>query len=123
MEADITYLNGRTEMYANKARSQEPSFRKGDKVYLVRKNIKTKQPNSKLDYKKLGPYEIKDKKGLVMYKLQLPIRSRVHLVFYILLLKPALENVEVSNELVEPMNEPDVYNIERILRTRTSANS
>ena len=57
-----------------------------------------------------------------MYKLQLLIGSRVYLVFYISLLKPALEDSKVSNEQVEPVNELDVYNVERILKVRTSAN-
>ena len=58
-----------------------------------------------------------------MYKLQLLIGSRVHLVFYILLLKLALENNKVSNKQVELVNELNIYNVECILKVRTSANS
>lgn len=38
-----------------------PSFKKGDEVYLARKNIKSKRPSEKLDYKQLGPFKIKRK--------------------------------------------------------------
>ena len=43
----------------------EPLLKKGDKVYLLRKNIKTKRLSNKLDFKKLKPFEIiKEIKGI-----------------------------------------------------------
>ena len=56
-------------------------------VYLLRKNIKIKRPSDKLDYTKLGPFTIRNKLGLVIYKLILPKETKIHSVFYILLLE------------------------------------
>ena len=38
-----------------------------DKVYLLQRNIKTKQLSNKLDYKKLKLFKITEVKGLVNY--------------------------------------------------------
>ena len=57
-------------------------------VYLLRKHIKTKRPSDKLNYIKLGPYKIVKKLGPVTFKLKIPEGIRIHLVFYISLLKP-----------------------------------
>ena len=45
-------------MYYNKKHSVGPTLKKGDKVYLLQKNVVTKRPSDKLDHKKLGPFEI-----------------------------------------------------------------
>jgi hypothetical protein len=39
--------------YVNKKRLKELTLEEEDKVYLLYKNIKTKQPSNKLDYKKI----------------------------------------------------------------------
>ena len=49
-----------------------PMLKEGEKVYLLRKNIKTQRLNNKLDHKKLGLFEIIEAKGLVNYRLKLP---------------------------------------------------
>jgi hypothetical protein len=41
-------------------------------VYLLRKHIKIKRLSNKLDYTKLGSYKIKEKLGLVTFKLAIP---------------------------------------------------
>jgi len=73
-----------------------------------------------LDFKKLGLYKIVVKKLLVNYKLRLPKRSRLHLVFYMLLLKAVLKGAALSYKEIELENELDVYNVERILNSRIS---
>jgi hypothetical protein len=47
-------------------------LKKKDKVYLIQRNIQTKQPSTKLDYKKLKLFKIKKIMGPVNYKLVLP---------------------------------------------------
>jgi ribosomal protein L11 len=73
--------------YYNTKRSIELTLKKRDKVYLLRKNIKTKRLSDKLNNKKLRLFEIKEVKRLVNYKLRLLKSINIYLVFYILLLK------------------------------------
>jgi hypothetical protein len=53
----------------------------------LRKNIIIKQLSDKLDYKKLRLFKIIKTKGLVNYCLKLPKIIKIHLVFYVSLLK------------------------------------
>jgi hypothetical protein len=94
--------------------------RKGIKYTYSKKNIKTKQLSSKLDFKKLRLYKIVAKKLLVNYKLQLPKGSRLHLVFYMSLFKLTLLGVAVSNKELQLNHELDVYNVKRILDSKVS---
>ena len=65
------------------------SLKEGDKVYLLRKNIATKQLSDKLDHKKLRLFKITEVKSLVNYRLKLPKTIKIHPVFYISLLELA----------------------------------
>ena len=81
-------------------------------VYLLRKNIRTKWPSNKLDHTKLGPFRIQEKLGLVTFRLELLAHMRIYLVFHILLLELAPENVRrepvhIDEETQEPLYEVD----------------
>ena len=75
--------------YQNKRRKIVPQLKKGDKVYLFTKNLKTRTPSKKLDYIKVGLFFIKAVKGLQNFELELPKDARIHPVFYISLLESA----------------------------------
>jgi Chromo (CHRromatin Organisation MOdifier) domain len=92
----------------------------GDRVYLLQKHIKTKRPSSKLDFKKLGPYEIEQRTSTVNYRLKLLKGSRIHPVFHVSLLEKALEGIATSVEDIQPKESPNIYNVERILASRVS---
>ena len=77
-------------LYYNTGRSIGPTLKKGDRVYLLRKNIATARLSDKLDYRKLGPFKIAEVKGLVYFKLKLLKSINIYLIFYILLLKLVL---------------------------------
>jgi hypothetical protein len=83
--------------HANKKRTAGPVLKKGDKVYLWRRNITTKQKSQKLDFLKIRPFEIKDVKGPVNYKLYLPKGIRIHPIFHISLLEPANPETPLNN--------------------------
>ena len=51
-------MNERSIVYVNRKRNIELTLKERDKVYLLKKHIKMKQLSMKLDFKKLGPFEI-----------------------------------------------------------------
>ena len=63
VQADLDFINQHTVYYYNAHHGKEPNLKKGDRVYLLRRNIATKRPNEKLDFKKLGPFTILEKKN------------------------------------------------------------
>ena len=94
----------------------EPEFKEGDKVYLLRKNVKTKWPSDKLDYKKLGPFKIDKKIESVNYKLKLLKIMEIYPVFHILLLEPAppgISTIPVTE--IQQLDLQKEYEIETIL--------
>ncbi len=87
-------------------------------VYLLRRNIKTKRPSDKLDHTKLGLYKIIKKLGPVIYRLEMPEGMRIHLVFYILLLEPALSNAKPGPVEINKETQEARYEIEQIMGSK-----
>jgi hypothetical protein len=112
----LVFFTKKTILYYNVYRNIEPILKKRNRVYLIRRNIQTKQPSTKLDHKKLGPFKIKRITGLVNYKLVLPRTINIHPVFHISLLElvllGALPAPITEIDLVNPNTE---YEIEKIL--------
>jgi hypothetical protein len=113
LQEELTFLNARMTHYANKKRLKGPTLQEGDKVYLLRRNIKTKRPSEKLDWKKIGPFKIKKKLSDFNYELQLPAKTRIHPVFHVSLLEPAPRQAQLATDIeIEPAQE---YEVEKIL--------
>ena len=85
----IAQRNLTTSKAANKLRIKGPTFKEGDKVFLLRQNLKTRRLCRKLDNLRVGLFEILEKIGLVNYKLRLPLGMKVHPIFHKKLLEPA----------------------------------
>ena len=60
----------------------------GDLVRLSTNNLKTSRPCRKLEFKRVGPFEVLEKRSDVSYRLKLPESMRVHPVFHVSLLSP-----------------------------------
>ena len=56
-------------------------YKINDKVWLLNRNIKTKKPSKKLNYKTIGTYKIKKLVGS-SYQLDLPTSMKIHDVFH-----------------------------------------
>ena len=69
-----------------------------------------------MDFKKLGLYEVLKKIRLVNFRLQLPKRLQLHLMFHISLLKPATELTSLATDKeIQPENDLDVYKVKKLL--------
>ena len=70
-------------------------------MWLLYKNFKSRCLSKKLDYIKLGLYRIKNKLLEVIYRLDLPVKMKIYLVQYIVILKLTVGEIK-----------PPVYKIE-----------
>jgi hypothetical protein len=91
-------------------------LKKRDKIYLIQRNIQTKQPSTKLDYKKLGLFKIKRIIRPINYKLVLPKTINIYPVFHISFLEPVPLGVLLAPVTkIEPVNPNAEYKIKEIL--------
>ena len=111
----INQQNKRTTKNTNKRRKLGPQLKKGDKVYLLIKNLRSKRLSKKLDYIKVRPFLIKEVKGIINYKLNLPTNTKIHPVFYILLLKLVDPNILIQNAFYFEVEEETEYKVKKIL--------
>lgn len=98
-KANILAAQEKYSYYANRRRLQSPQFEPGDKVWLLRRNIRTMRPCDKLDARKLGPFVVDSKIGSVAYKLLLPDSMKIHPVFHVSLLERYYENQLASRDV------------------------
>jgi transposase InsO family protein len=96
-------------------------FKKGDKVWLDSRNLKTIY-HKKMKPKREGPFLITEVLGPVTYRLQLPASWRIHNVFHAALLRRYKENEIYGENFTEPPAEleegEEVYEVETILNHR-----
>jgi len=111
--------------HADLHRISGTSLEVGDFVYLNRKNINTRRPSSKLDYKLLGPFPIIEKVNPVAFRLQLPATMKIHPVFHRSLLEKAtLSDIPDRTQLDTPQIEAEStveYEINKILNSRINS--
>jgi len=90
MRENMEAAQRRMVKYFNqKVAEKEPTFKVGDWVMVNAKNIKTRRPTKKLDYKLRGKFRIKRPIGTNAYELELPPSTgKIHPVFQISLLEP-----------------------------------
>ena len=96
-------------------------FKKGDKVWLDSRNLKTIY-HKKMKPKREGPFSITDVLGPVTYRLKLPASWRIHDVFHAGLLRLYKENEVYGKNFTEPppnlAEGEEVYEVETILNHR-----
>ena len=78
--------------YYDQKVSKGLDLKEGNKVYLLTKNFESKWPSKKLDYIKMGPFKIINKVTEVIYRLDLLLKIKIHLVYYIAILEPVYKN-------------------------------
>ena len=115
LQNNIDFMNLQASVYYNKCHKDRPTLKRGEKVYLLHRNIKTKQPSQKLNHQKIRPFTIEKQTGPVNYQLRLPESIKhLHPVFHISLLEPAPQDAQtVENVEIE---EDDEYEVEKVLK-------
>jgi transposase InsO family protein len=121
IENEIEWKMRKIQERYNKRRTDAPSLKEGEKVYLKRRNfhqkkfhVKTKRSSTKLDNLKLGPFLIDKELGHDNYQLRLPKTMKIHPVFHISRLEKT-DNPETKDS-VEAIEEE--YDVEKILDMR-----
>jgi hypothetical protein len=106
-------------LYYNRKHQMGPDFEKGEKIYLLYRNIKIKQLSTKLDHQKLGPFKIKEQLGPVGYKLKLPKSIKIYLNFHVLLLEKAPDNAKTPDNMeLDKNTTKEEYKVKKILQMK-----
>jgi hypothetical protein len=109
--------------FFNRRVSPTPILTIGDKVWLIRRNIKTKRPSLKFDVKRMGPFPILHitPSGNAV-TLQLPPQFHIHPTFHVSLIEPYHPNtIPGRMQAVPPPVEIDgalEYEVQEILDSR-----
>ena len=104
---------------AGRRRDTFVPFKKGQKVWLDSRNLKTSH-HKKIRPKQEGPFEINEVLGPVTYRLKLPASWKIHNVFHAVLLRLYIETEAHGNNYPQPapdlLEGEEVYNMEWILK-------
>ena len=98
-------------------KNREFIFKKRNKAYLLRWNMKMKRSSNKLNYTKLKSYKILKIKKSINYKLKLSAFMKIHSIFHIYLLKFADLNTSIQTESseIDSKNQNIKYKVKNIL--------
>ena len=123
MRQKISAAHDNSARYANKKRKTAPQLKRGDKVYLLTSNFRTKRPNRSLDHVKVGPFLISKQNGPVTYTLDLPKDARIHPRFHVKRLEPADPATPLQTTFHYEPEEEQEFEVEKVLNHRGNQHS
>jgi hypothetical protein len=101
--------------YINQKRKTAPQLKKGDKVYLHTKNLRTKQLSKGLNNIKVRPFLISKRNGPITYTLELLPDAKIHPRFHINKLEPANPDTPLQKTFRYKLNKENEFEVEEIL--------
>ena len=100
---EMTWAQSVYKAIVNKKRTPAPAYQIGDFVWLDTRNLNTKRPAKKLDWKNASPYKVEKVVSSYAYRLKLPDTVKIHPVFHTSVLRPA---APLSDALPEQIQNP-----------------
>jgi hypothetical protein len=120
LKEELEFVRTRMSRYYDEKRLEGPRLRRGDMVYLISRNLRTKRPSKKLDFKKIGPFKVSEQISTSNYRLALPGTMKLRTnVFHISLLEPAPKSAQIDNN-IEAEDEEEEWDVEEVLDSRTT---
>lgn len=109
--------------FADAHRKDAPEYQIGDKVWLDASNLAGPKPSKKLDDKRYGPFEIVKIISPTAMRLKLPVQWRVHPVFHVSKLRPAVINRDLhpdphTRPPPDLINGEEQFEVEKIMDSR-----
>lgn len=108
--------------YYDEKKQEGPSYKKGQKVWLSSKNLKTLRPSKKLSERFLGPFPIAKVLSRQAIRLTLPPSMKCHPVFHTSLIRPITESSIPNRHQPPPppiiVEDENKYEVEKILDSR-----
>ncbi|KAH0603205.1 uncharacterized protein H6S33_008209 [Morchella sextelata] len=119
LRSNIRTSQDQQEQAVNAKRTPAPRYDIGDMVFVSAKNDRTMRNSWKLDWKKLGPFPVKEIISPYTYRVDLPRSMKMHPVFHLSLLDPAA-NDPVLGQIQPPsppiiVEQEEEYAVEEIL--------
>ena len=127
LREEMTTAQLRQKENYDKHRKPDPNLKSGDMVWFLPRNVKTRIPSKKLDYRKMGQFKIIKKVGTSSNKLDLPTSMTIHNTFHISLLEPYEDNkfpsqIQTPVPPIEIDGEPE-YELEEIIDSHLRQNN
>jgi hypothetical protein len=101
LRVEMRWSQAIQEEVANRGRVLGPNVQVGSQVWLDARNIWTTRPTRKLDWKRLGPFQVCKQVSPYAYELGLPASIRIHWVQPVSLLDVVVED-PLEGQVVPP---------------------
>ncbi|TYJ52349.1 hypothetical protein B9479_007043 [Cryptococcus floricola] len=88
VSASIVEAQERYTKTYNRRHLPSPAYKPGDLVYVDIRRFSTAHPSAKLDYRRVGPFEVEKAVGKNAFKVKIPSSIRIHPVFHTSFLEP-----------------------------------
>jgi hypothetical protein len=100
LKDELEFVRTRMKQYYDKHRLEGPRLERGDKVYLILRNLRISRLSKKLDFKKIELFRIDERISNNNYRLLLlaTIQLRTY-VFHISLLELALRDIRLATDV------------------------
>ena len=117
LQKNIQFLDKRSALYVNIKKDKDFILEEKNKVYLFRRNIKTKKLSNKLNHIKLKSFKILKTKKLINFKLNLLSLMQIHFIFHMFFLKSTDPDTLIQTKSLEINSKSQnvEYEIENIL--------